>query len=168
MHLPHAPKWGRLPEESSRFEFSYSDPEEGGDGLTLRWRHTFQWDEGRSFFAFCYPFSYDECLRCVKRLERVFHGGADEEEEEIALGPATNPRGLYTFPLPVQQSEWAPRAGTGIYFHRQELTRSLQGRIVEILTVTADDGECCSSSLEESPDSLPPSLGDPARHFQGR
>merc|ERR1740121_269113 len=64
------------------------------------------------------------------------------------------------------QDHWTPRAGSGIYFHRQELGRSLGGRPVDILTITSVDGASESES-EEPPPSLP-LRGSSPRAFPGK
>lgn len=69
------------------------------------------------------------------------------------------------------QEDWVPRAGHGIYFHRQELHRSLEGRAVDLLTITAapDAASGCSDNgaealLDEPPQQLQLSRR-PARLF---
>merc|ERR1719359_1111993 len=35
------------------------------------------------------------------------------------------------------QEDWVPRAGQNIYFHRQQLHRSLENRVVDLITITS-------------------------------
>lgn len=59
------------------------------------------------------------------------------------------------------QEDWVPKAGQGIYFFRQELHRSLENRMVDLITITAqrdvmmDASSDGSPLLDEPPQELP-------------
>ncbi|CAK0908329.1 unnamed protein product [Prorocentrum cordatum] len=65
------------------------------------------------------------------------------------------------------QESWVPRAGSAVYFHRQELDRSLEERAVDLLTITAAPRRGEPRQLERYPPDLP-LRGEPPRHFPGR
>lgn len=146
--LPHDPRWRRLP-DSDDFGFHWGgEKSEDGTGFIIRWRHRLRRDGSTTYFAFCPPFGYDDCQSCCDELEGEFSG------RRTASGDVVDPDGALQCLTDALQDDWIPRAGPSIYFHRQELGRSLEGRRIDILTVTSTAGMDISAA-EEPPPGLP-------------
>lgn len=106
------------------------------------------------FFAFCYPWSYEECQTqleqydslLMERFERnresrqCIDGGGDE-------GAVATPKDCYihndcmTLPL-------SAKDGGGIYYHRELLVNSLDGLRVDLITISSLSGMCDSNTRE--------------------
>lgn len=132
--------WRRLADRSS-LEFSIVRE---GDTFGIRWRHEASRGAGTTYFAFCAPYGYLECQGLLEELEEAF---ADH---------------TYSWPDPHRPLRnlsrsindcWFPRAGRDLVFRRQLLHRSLQGRRVDLLTITA-----IPQKSGEEPDILPQDL----------
>lgn len=180
-NIPHDPKWRRL-ENNPGLCFTYEwggDPAEGGTGFHLKWRHKLEKGGGTTFFAFCAPFSYAENQMMVDELE--MHFGTS------ALGAKQDPQRPMRLISAALTEEWVPRVGKEIYFHRQQLEKSLEGRPLDLLTITSlnlckgggSSSRQSSRQGERSPaaaseaDALPADLwncqhASPARLFPGR
>ncbi|CAM9301550.1 unnamed protein product, partial [Choristocarpus tenellus] len=91
--------------------------EEFGRHLQLQFHYRFLRAEEEVFFAFCFPYSYEACLDDL-------HLGEEKARKD---GMAVQP--LLT-----------PKAGPTVYYHRELLTRSTQGRRVDLITVTDCNG----------------------------
>eukprot|EP00418_Pyrodinium_bahamense_P021831 CAMPEP_0179151064 /NCGR_PEP_ID=MMETSP0796-20121207/73313_1 /TAXON_ID=73915 /ORGANISM="Pyrodinium bahamense, Strain pbaha01" /LENGTH=800 /DNA_ID=CAMNT_0020852115 /DNA_START=22 /DNA_END=2421 /DNA_ORIENTATION=+ len=170
--LPHNPRWQRLSDAPSvDFSFSWGgEPADGGTGFVIRWQHALQRDGSTTFFAFCVPFGYDYCRELLGALERAL---AADPMPDAAAGLSAGAAGEHAMRClsGAMQEDWIPRAGAGIYFHRQELGRSLEGRVVELVTVTAAGGAGSARGDAGAVDAPPPEvglLGEPPRHFPGR
>ncbi|CAM9673358.1 unnamed protein product [Chrysoparadoxa australica] len=94
---------------------------ECGNHLELQFPFKFPRGVDTVFFAFCYPHSYEDLLADL----------ADREQAARKAGAAVNP--ILT-----------PTAGPAIYFHRELLAYSLEGRRLEMLTISD-----CTNILEE-------------------
>ena len=88
-----------------------------------------------TYFAFCFPFSYTECQQMLNRLDQQFVPGQREGS---------------TSPLPPPET---------IYYHRSLLCHSLEGRRVDLLTVSSHHG-----IMEEEEDRLEGLFPDQAVH----
>jgi len=116
----HAGTWQRIKQP-----VAFSGSKEADD-FEITFRHRF--DQGASdpvFFAFCYPWSYAECQALLAEAEARL--GASDAEALASDGRSGTARPL----APALQS---------IYFRRETLTRSIEGRDVDVLTVTAATG----------------------------
>ncbi len=114
--LPGAPRWERTP---SGVHYEVVDGH-----FQLSWRHRCDGGpEALLYFAFCYPHSYSDCQTALGRLDAThrLHGLMDARSEEGGGGGS------------------APPAGA-IYYHRELLTRSVDGRRVDLLTITSYAG----------------------------
>lgn len=77
-----------------------------GELMRLSFRFRFEDDNDTVFFAFCYPWSYQECQNQLAGLDAEY-------------GP--------------------PARHPGIYYHRELLTRSVEGRRIDLLTISSRD-----------------------------
>lgn len=159
--MPSRPKWGRV-----RFACSYSLSD--GD-FSLRFKHRFEETGEETFFAFCYPQSYEECQQRLRRLCSIHHwpsggGGASgeatppdsgntlarnvraeskESKLDTADGAPTADDAVATAAearleaalRERRTSTQPPGVQTGIYFFRELLTTSKEGRRMDLLTV---------------------------------
>jgi len=116
--------WKRL-QDSSLLAFSHAKQ---ADGFSIRWHHHSRRGAGTTYYAFCAPYSYLDCQGLLEELEESF--------AETFTDPHRPLRNLSRSLAETYQ----PRAGSGIYLRRQLLHRSLQGRRVDLLTVTALPG----------------------------
>ncbi|KAM6954173.1 cytosolic carboxypeptidase-like protein 5 [Aplochiton taeniatus] len=93
-----------------------------------------------TYFSFCFPFSYSECQEMLQQLDQRY-------PSVDSLSPSS--------------------ARDSVYYHREELCRSLDGNRVDLLTVTN-----CSGMLEEREPRLAklfPDGGTPRPHrFAGK
>lgn len=132
--VPSDSAWRRLP-DSPEASFSYQwcgEPAEGGTGFTIRWRQ--QLEPGSTVYvAFCVPFGYTDCQRLLDTLEGNLL--ADPDDVSAQSDRSQNPLRCISDAL---QESWVPRPGTNIYFHRQTWAISLDGRNIDLLTLTSD------------------------------
>ena len=118
-------RWERL-QESATFSIRPASAE-----VVLTFHYTFVSDEP-VFFAYYYPFPYHDCQRLLKsvdtRLRRpphADHGGASGRTSGArasTLSPGAEP------------------GDSNLYYHRELLTRSVNGHRVELLTITSPKG----------------------------
>ncbi|CAE7246372.1 Agbl5 [Symbiodinium sp. CCMP2592] len=135
--------WKRL-QDSSLLAFSHAKQ---ADGFSIRWHHHSRRGAGTTYFAFCAPYSYLDCQGLLEELEESF--------AETFTDPFRPLRNLSRSLAETYQ----PRAGSGIYLRRQLLHRSLQGRRVDLLTVTALPGP--GMDMMDEVDVPPPDLPCP-------
>ncbi|TYZ68391.1 hypothetical protein PybrP1_000740 [[Pythium] brassicae (nom. inval.)] len=102
--------------------------------VRMAFSHRFQFADERVRFAFCYPYSYSKLQRKLAAL--------DANHVQTAL--ATN---------------WQQPAGASIYYHRELLTRSVEGLRVDLLTISSMDGVLAPTA---APDEL--STAQPVDH----
>lgn len=158
-------QWRRMP-NTPEMDFSYTwggDKTEGGTGLVISWKHRLKNDGTTTYFAFCAPFGYDDWQSVIGPLE----SGLAARQAAAAGGtcPPGNPLQILSDAI---QDGWVPRVGSGIYFHRQELSRSLEGRSVDLLTLTNASEQQLSGATQEE---MPPELnmpGSPPVCFPGK
>lgn len=92
------------------------------DNFRITFRHRFECAQGEpTFFAFSYPWSYAEGQALLAELEAAY-GGAGPGGEGAA------------------GSAGAELGAGGIYFRRELLATSIEGRRVDLLTITAARG----------------------------
>lgn len=176
--LPEEPRWRRLPDtRDSNFSFEWTgEPAEGGGGFVIRWRYRLLRRNSTAYFAFCVPSGYEECKGIVDSIEEALHSRPEGQVPSSAALDCITPEFASAQPLGclsrVLQEDWVPRLGAGIYFHRQPLQQSLEGRDVELLTLTAAGNGNRSSEQEEIVLEEPPHdftlAGDPPRRFPDR
>ncbi|CAN0189002.1 unnamed protein product [Ectocarpus sp. 12 AP-2014] len=119
------PNWARL-KQKAIFE-------EEGRHLQLQFQFRFTRDWEEVLFAFCFPYSYDDCN---KDLECCEDQACLARRDGMAVQP------LIT-----------PRPGPTGYFHRELLIRTPEGRRIDLLTVTD-----CSGILNEREPQIDPHL----------
>ena len=101
-------------------------------------------------FAFYFPFSYSDCQRLLGNIDS-------------AMASVT---ALQDKPLPKRRTT-DPHTIASLYFHRELLTSSLEGRRVELLTITDYSGK--GSNRETRPPGLFPEADTPRPHvFKGK
>lgn len=114
---------------------AFSICQDMGTHYQLHIEHSFAKDV--AYFAWTYPYSYSTCQADLARLEARFQrplvaqsaaAGADHGEAENG---AEN--GLTS-------STDAPSAPDAIYFHREVLTTSIDGRNIDLITVSDHRG----------------------------
>ena len=88
-----------------------------------------------TYFAFCFPFSYTECQQMLNRLDQQFVPGQREDSTPHSPPPEM------------------------IYYHRSLLCHSLEGRRVDLLTISSHHG-----IMEEEEDRLEGLFPDQAVH----
>lgn len=168
-NVPNEPRWRRL-RDSADVGFSFAwggEPEDGGTGFKISWKHRVDKDGSTAFFAFCAPFGYRDTRDMLHVVEEDFSGPVHQQ----------NPGRTLRYLSESIQEDWVPPFGTGIYFHRQTIERSLDGREVELLTITAaaqdrpasapSSPEGFGEGVDELPD-LPAHSGRAPQIFPGR
>lgn len=120
------------------------EKELAGDTFELRWKHTFSREDlqGVTYFAFCYPFSVSDLSRYLDRLEKIF--------ADPASGKGSD---LFYLETRAMHTGHVPKAGRGVYFHREKIARTAGDHVVEMVTVTAvpEDHQCARDSHEQEP-----------------
>lgn len=170
LRTPDNPQWRRLTDTvDSCFSYEWGgEKAEGGRGFRIRWRHRLRRCAGPTFFAFCMPFGYADWVALRNCLDASFSTMLGDQSS--TQGNVNNSMTALSDAI---QDKWLPKVGKGIYFHRQELGRSLEGRVVDLLTITAQmdtiqtDADGVKPALEEPPVNVD-IPGVPARHFPGR
>jgi len=171
-YTPSRPQWQRIDAETLSYD------REGVDKtFTVSWPHKLEeidsW--GYTYFAFCYPFSFSDLQLCLASIDRTLASSCGQEAKQqpelgcfhqghIACACCAD---CDDIPKPV------PRVGLAVYFHRQVIARTPQGRIVEVLTVTEAAASLADSGpYDELPTSVLEALGDmpsaPPLRFVGR
>eukprot|EP00929_Paragymnodinium_shiwhaense_P020402 TRINITY_DN13618_c0_g1_i2.p1 TRINITY_DN13618_c0_g1~~TRINITY_DN13618_c0_g1_i2.p1 ORF type:complete len:855 (-),score=108.92 TRINITY_DN13618_c0_g1_i2:275-2839(-) len=160
--LPAAPKWRRLANTHfTEFAFNWTgEVAEGYQGLELSWRCRLD-PAGSTYFAFCVPFGCDHCQDLMQNLEfnlrgidsnharglgTLSHGGG----QALRRCPPPDPNAALRCLSAAIQEDWVPKPGESIYFHRQHVANSLDGRLVDLLTVTAADPPLSSAGPVQS------------------
>ena len=81
--------------------------------MTLRFNYTVHDSNKRTtYFAFCYPYSYTECQNMLEKLDTRFSEPSSDKLTD----------------------------SNKIYYHRELICRSLEGRRVELVTVSSHHG----------------------------
>ncbi len=136
-------KWGRLPVPVIRYEV------QEGNIFEVEFKHTFLTEDPEVRFAFCFPYSYTEVQNRLEYLDRAFSG----EEVKISAEPVPIPHQDLLDKMAAERkgppTKKAPRGTTtvsrkvstdGIYYHREVLARSLEGRRLDMITITSSRG----------------------------
>ena len=130
--LPSKPAWERV-----RTSVSTSGTKEGDD-FVLRFRHKAEAAAGEALhFAFCYPFTYADVCAQLARLDALF---AQPPAAADSLGPpprSAADREVADAAVATAAAVLPLRRPAGVYYRRECLCRSLDGRRVELLTVTS-------------------------------
>jgi len=102
--------------------------------MALTFKYTFG-AEHEVNFAFFYPFSYADCQRLIRNIDSAFGSSAD------ASAPVGRLRERGT-----RKNGKDPAAE--VYYHRELLAYSLEGRRLELLTITSTDNRMGNSDRE--------------------
>ena len=112
---------------------------------TLRFSHKFE-HAHETFFAFCIPWSCEDNRRLLRHLDNTFaaipppagpsreSSASDIGASPIAAAPASTNPGERVHAL--DQRKARAKASRRIYYHRQTLAHSLQGRPLDIITIS--------------------------------
>lgn len=92
--------------------------------------------EAEVHFAYFYPFSYADCQRLLRNIDNAFGSSAD---------PAAPPGRLRG---KGKKGSKGRDPAADVYYHRELLAHSLEGRRVELLTITSTDGRSADSDRE--------------------
>jgi hypothetical protein len=153
--VPSRPTWERV-----KSELQYGENDEGK--FEISWQHTFHKEGDEVFFAFCYPYSYSECQEDLANLERRLSAPPPKvlPYESIEAARAANNDDEWP-KKPQKEKElppwdcwrkppWAHADPNAIFFHRELLTRSLDGRRIDLITISDwrgidEEGGVCES-----------------------
>ena len=129
--VPSRPAWERV-----KSEVQYEENDEGK--FEVAWQHTFHKEGDEVFFAFCYPYSYTECQDDLAELERRLAATPPKPVPHESLEVA---RAADKANAPAKWGVWrkppAARSDpTAIFFHRELLSRSLDGRRLDLITIS--------------------------------
>ena len=138
---PSAPKWKRLPVPVSKYTV------QEGNIFEVEFKHTFLFDDEEVRFAFCFPYSYTEVQERFEYLDCVFSNRPFDHMKGMILPPKkeedgdeknnnnnnNKPMKKRRGPLP----ETEKVNTNGIYYHREVLTRSMDGRRLDLITITS-------------------------------
>ena len=111
------------------------------DTMELTLKHTFDCDEdGETSFAFCLPYSYAQLQEQLLAYERRFAPSAAAAAAAAASSASSS-------------SSAASRNGSssGVYFHRELLTHSLEGRRVDLVTISSQRGRLLDRTEPDHP-----------------
>jgi cytosolic carboxypeptidase protein 5 len=138
---PSAPKWKRLPVPVSKHTIRE------GNIFEVEFKHTFLYNDEEVRFAFCFPYSYTEVQERFEYLDRVFSNLPFDHMKGMVVPPKPSNDGdgknnssnkaikKRRGPLP----ETKMVSTNGIYYHREVLTRSMDGRRLDLITITSSD-----------------------------
>ena len=134
--LPSQPAWERV-----RSPCTPSGTKEE-DNFVLRFKHTSDAEpEETLFFAFCYPHSYGDCIERLACLDTLFGlppASAAQLDPHAAAAPCGAAQQLCAAAARAAAPEGLPpRCPAGVYYHRELLARSLHGRRLDCITITA-------------------------------
>ncbi|CAM9283901.1 unnamed protein product [Pylaiella littoralis] len=129
------PNWARL---KQKVVF-----EEEGRHLQLEFQFRFTRDSEEVLFAFCFPYSYDDCNKDIERCED--QARRDGMAVQALLTPQPGPTG---------------------YFHRELLIRTPEGRRVDLLTVTDCHGILDEREPQIDPHVFPEQVPSERRPFE--
>ena len=118
---PSSPKWIRMPQSVTKYTMV--------DGsMELTFKHVVQQNNDDIRFSFCFPMSYWETQRRLEYLESWFVPRGIELLSNNNHGKLISPRA----------SDPKEEPSRDIYYHRELLTRSLDGRRMDIITIVRD------------------------------
>ena len=130
--LPSQPAWERV-----RSPCQPSGTKEE-DNFVLRFRHKPETPpEETLFFAFCYPHSYTECMARLDYVDGLFGLPAASPPGGATAGAGEAERLCTASALAGAPDGLPSRRPSGVYYHRELLTRSLHGRRLDCVTITS-------------------------------
>ncbi|KAG7381734.1 hypothetical protein PHYBOEH_010800 [Phytophthora boehmeriae] len=88
--------------------------------MKVSWTYRFKFARERVRFAFCYPYTYTRVQRELAEMDRRFIRPKELQRNNSNVTPETE--------------------GGDIYYHRELLTRSLEGLRVDLITISSLDG----------------------------
>ena len=139
--LPSAPEWMRIRECPT-----ISDQTESGGGFEVAWSFTGERQGDEVFFAFCYPYSYSECQEDLANLDRLYRWPTPPPGEPWQAPPApTNGKGVAEASAAEDFIRFGSDSLGRLFYHRELLCRSPDGRRMDLLTIT----DCAGLGLEE-------------------
>ncbi|KAF4144126.1 Zinc carboxypeptidase, partial [Phytophthora infestans] len=101
--------------------------------IRLSLSYKFKFARERVRFAFCYPYTYTRVQEELASLDRQF---ADPKQHSVQSS---------TSPTPPTKEE----ISSNVYYHRELLTRSLEGLRVDLVTISSYDGITSSHQSSE-------------------
>jgi len=104
---PTCKTWRRMPDSPS---FKVRD-----DNSQLRFKYRFESDSETAFFAFCYPFSYEDVQKRLSALDRIYMNEKSGEPTAAAIDE-------------------------DIYYHRELLCYSHDRNRLDLVTISAQNG----------------------------
>ncbi|KAJ1638474.1 hypothetical protein T492DRAFT_943469 [Pavlovales sp. CCMP2436] len=105
-----------------------------GDDFRISFTHRFDCAQDLpTFFAFSYPWSFAEGQTLLDELEAQF-GAACPDASALAAGEGSGGE------TPQSDTDTVPKSAGDIYFRREVLAHSLEGRPLELLTITSTVG----------------------------
>ena len=116
---------------------------------TLTWEHSFEAVDAdtETFFAFCYPHSFEQCQSWLSNIVSTY-GGSDEAAAGAEAETETGATGPVAAAVDGSSAAAAPDAP---YVCRETLATSLEGRPIEMLTISSREGmsaECDAGVAE--------------------
>ena len=171
--LPARPLWERI-----RAPVGTSGTK-AEDNFVLRFRHRVEAPAGEDatiFFALCYPHAVAECQARLGHIDALFAGTLPAPSARGGVAPADAalaPAGhganaqpscatLVNAAAAVTAASGLPlRRPAGVYFHRELLVRSVEGRRVELLTISGTNGMIQEREVRPAPPSARPRASPP-------
>eukprot|EP00941_MAST-03F_sp_MAST-3F-sp1_P000293 g293.t1 len=100
--------------------------------MELRWETTVRNSSDTIFFAFCYPYSYEDTLLKLRGIDLRYQPC----QCSTNTSPKSSEESKTSSPSPSRKEAWT----NDIYYHREVLTKSIEGRRVDVLTISSMDG----------------------------
>ena len=137
--MPSAPKWVRMSTSVTSYKMV--------DGnLELKFKYDVRHDNDELRFSFCFPMSYWEVQKRCEYLEQWFvPRGARLLSTPAAFAPVSSSSTTSTTTSGKKKSPRSNKSIPGepdndIYYHRELMTRSLDGRRMDLITITSTHG----------------------------
>ena len=169
---PFSTQWKRLPVPVSKYKIHE------GNIFEVEFKHTFLYNDEEARFAFCFPYSYTEVQERFEYLDRVFSNMPVDHMKGRPIAPTqegdgdnksgdAKPSRKRRGPPP----ETSMVSTNGIYYHREVLTRSMDGRRLDLITITSSNNFDPQQGREEKFDGyfaeVNPGNGNAARGSGG-
>ena len=138
--IPSAPKWIRMKESVKNYKMV--------DGsMELKFKYKVLAEDKEIRFAFCFPLSYWEVQRRCEYLEHWFVPRGKMLQDSADGQSLPSPR----------ESNDRSEPSRDIYYHRELLSRSIDGRRLDIITITSRRG--LVATKRERPPNIEPHSG---------